>query len=206
MRCLSTARPRTSIRSALLIALLAATLTSQSPASSVPSSIDSARSNITVYVYKRGLFSFMADNHEISAPIASGAYDGASRTIDVRVKAAALKVLDPKLSEDTRAKVQTAMDSSKVLDIEKYPNIDFRSTSIAASGRSLKITGDLSLHGQTHPIIIQAQQTDATHFSGSTTIRQTDFGITPIKVAGGTVSVQDDVKVEFTVTLIGPTT
>lgn len=174
---------------------------SQPPASAAPISIDSAASKITVYVYKRGLFSFMADNHEISAPIRSGGYDAASRTVEVHVKAAALKVLDPQLSEETRGKVQAAMDSSKVLDVEKYPNIDFRSSAIDASGHSLKITGDLTLHGQTHSISVQAEQIDATHFSGSATIRQTEFGIMPIKVAGGAVSVQDDVKVKFTVAL-----
>jgi len=39
------------------------------------------------------------------------------------------------------------------------------------------------------------------HFTGSATIRQTDFGITPIKVVGGAVSVRDDVKIEFRIAL-----
>lgn len=156
---------------------------------------------MTVYVYKRGMFSFLADNHEIEAPIAGGSYDAAARAVEVHVKAAALKVLDPSLAPDRRAKVQAAMVGPQVLDVDKYPDIEFQSTAIAESGRNLKITGDLSLHGQTHPIVISAQEVDATHYTGSATIRQTEFGITPIKVAGGAVSVQDDVKVEFQVAL-----
>jgi polyisoprenoid-binding protein YceI len=48
---------------------------------------------------------------------------------------------------------------------------------------------------------VQVIKSDATHFKGSTTIRQTDFGITPIKIAGGIVRVKDDVKVEFEIVL-----
>jgi hypothetical protein len=42
---------------------------------------------------------------------------------------------------------------------------------------------------------------DDTHFTGSATIRQTAFGITPIRVAGGTISVKDEVKVDFEIVL-----
>lgn len=209
MRCSCTALRRTSIRSAifavlrrfLLVCFLAAAIPWNTTANAKPSAIDVSVSKMTVYVYKRGMFSFLADNHEIEAPIAGGSYDAAARAVEVHVKAAALKVLDPSLAPDRRAKVQAAMVGPQVLDVDKYPDIEFQSTAIAESGRNLKITGDLSLHGQTHPIVISAQEVDATHYTGSATIRQTEFGITPIKVAGGAVSVQDDVKVEFQVAL-----
>jgi hypothetical protein len=42
---------------------------------------------------------------------------------------------------------------------------------------------------------------DEEHFSGSATIRQTAFGITPIRAAGGTVSVEDAVNVDFEIVL-----
>ena len=34
---------------------------------------------------------------------------------------------------------------------------------------------------------------------GSTSLKQTDFGITPISIAGGTVKVKDEVRIEFDV-------
>lgn len=167
-----------------------------------PVAFDTNGSKMTVYVYKKGLFSFMADDHVIEAPIARGAYDAAAGSVDVEVDAAALKVLDPKLSPDTRSQVQRNMEG-KVLDVERYPKISFRSTKIEQTGRNLKIMGDLTLHGQTRPVSVTADQVDATHFAGSATIRQTQFGITPIKIAGGAVSVRDDVKVEFRIALAG---
>jgi hypothetical protein len=34
-------------------------------------------------------------------------------------------------------------------------------------------------------------------YRGETRLRQTDFGIKPIRIAGGTVSVKDELKIEF---------
>ena len=166
-----------------------------------PVAFDLRDSKMTVYVYKKGIFSFLADDHVIDAPIARGAYDAGAASVEVDVDAAALKVLDPKLSADKRSQVQTAMDGPKVLDVERYPKISFRSTKIERNDRKLNIAGNLNLHGEMRPIVVTAEEADATHFSGSATIRLTDFGITPIKIAGGAVSVRDDVKIEFRVAL-----
>ena len=183
--------------------VLAALVAIVSPLAAHPVAIDTHSSTMTVNVHKKGLFSFLADDHAIEAPIANGEYDADASSADIVVDAAALKVLDPKLSADKRAQVQSAMVSSKVLDVERYPKIEFRSTKIEHTGRKLKITGNLSLHGQTHPIVVTADEVDATHFTGSATIRQTQFGITPIKIGGGAVSVRDDVEVEFRIALAG---
>ena len=83
-----------------------------------------------------------------------------------------------------------------------HPTISFRSTAIDdADPNRWTVTGNLGLRGQTHPIVVHVLRTDATHFSGTATIRQTAFGITPIKIAGGVVSVKDDVNVEFDIVL-----
>ncbi|MGH7685079.1 MAG: YceI family protein [Vulcanimicrobiaceae bacterium] len=167
-----------------------------------PRAIDVQNSKMTLSVFKQGAFSFLADNHEIDAPIASGSYDAATKTSEVTVTAAALKVLDPKLSADKRAQVQEAMSGPKVLDVERYPTSVFRSTSIDETGSHWKIAGNLTLHGETHPIVVDAVQSDEAHFTGSAVIRQTNFGIAPIKIAGGAVSVRDDVKLEFRIALM----
>lgn len=47
--------------------------------------------------------------------------------------------------------------SDKFFDAAKYPTIEFHSTRIEASGPGrYAITGDLSLHGQTHPVTLDA--------------------------------------------------
>jgi polyisoprenoid-binding protein YceI len=153
---------------------------------------------MTVYVSKRGFFSFAADNHEIEAPIVSGSFDETKKTVDVTVNAAEMEVLDPKLSADRRASVQANMSGSGVLDTAKYPTIVFHSSSVEVDAKGHgRATGNLTLHGQTHAIIVELTRVGVDHFTGSATVRQSAFGITPIRIMGGAVTVKDDVNVVF---------
>lgn len=158
---------------------------------------------MTVHVYKQGVFSFLAHDHKVSAPILSGSYDDVAKVIELTVDARKVHVLDPTLAAQKRDTVQTNMAGPEVLDVDSYPTISFRSTSIDdADANRWTITGALTLRGQTRPISLHVLKTDADHFSGSASIRQTAFGIAPIKVAGGAVSVKDDVTIEFSVVLM----
>jgi len=73
----------------------------------------------------------------------------------------------------------------------------FRSTAVEIidRGRWL-VRGNLTLHGQTRSLKVVAIYEDG-NYRGSTTLRQQDFGITPISVAGGTVKVKDELRIEF---------
>jgi polyisoprenoid-binding protein YceI len=90
------------------------------------------------------------------------------------------------------------MLSGKVLDPEKYPEISFRSTSYKQKGGEAELRGELSLHGKVREVLVVAKKVGQ-RWTGSTRFKQTEFGIQPIAVAGGTVKVKDEVKVEFEV-------
>lgn len=183
-------------------ALAALVLAAASPGIHAVQNIDVQHSKMTVFVYKQGLFSFLADNHVIDAPIARGSFDDRRRSVMLSVDAAKLQVLDPKLSPDKRSQVQANMLGPQVLDTLKYPSIEFQSTQITGSGKGTWIVaGNLQMHGQTHPVTIQMQSDGQGRFTGSATVRQTAFGITPIKIAGGAVSVKDEVRIEFSIAL-----
>jgi len=161
--------------------------------------IDTTHSQMTVFVYKEGIFAFAADNHEVTAPISSGSFDDTAKIIDVKVDATKMRVQDPPSRRD---KVQANMMGPEVLDVSRYPDITFHSTKIDTSNTAhWTVHGDLTLRGQTHPIVFEVVRKDAEHFTGSAMVRQTAFGITPIKIAGGTVRVKDDVKVVFDIVL-----
>lgn len=165
-----------------------------------PPPVDLQHSKITVYVYKQGLFSFLADNHTIDAPIARGSYDARRMTVQLTVDVSKMRVMDPQLNPARRSTVQSNMLSAQVLDAAKYPNITFQSTSIAGTASGpWTVSGNLQLHGQTHPIAFQVKNDGTGHVTGFAIVRQTAYGITPIKIAGGAVSVKDDVRVEFDV-------
>ena len=164
-----------------------------------PTAIDTARSRLTVRVYKTGLFSSFAHDHEVRAPIQNGVIAEDKNTVEFSVDARALRVLDPGVSEKDRAEIQSTMLGPKVLDSEKFPEIRFRSTSIGEGGEDkLIVRGDLTLHGQTHPVKVDVTGREG-HYTGSARLSQKDFGITPVSIAGGSIKVKDEVLVEFEV-------
>lgn len=161
--------------------------------------IDVTKSVLTVRVYKSGLFSAFAHDHEIRAAIQSGSFDEQKRTVEFKVKAADLKVLDPDGSDSERSQVQHTMEGPKVLDPEKFPEISFRSTLIEGAGPGKwNVQGDLTLHGQTHPVKVEVASENG-HYRGTSRFRQTEFGITPITIGGGSIKVKDEVRIEFDV-------
>jgi polyisoprenoid-binding protein YceI len=159
--------------------------------------IDRQRSRLTVRVYKTGLFSAFAHDHEIRAPIKSGTLNEENNSIEFTVDARSLHVLDPKASESERAEIQSSMQGPKVLNSEKYPEIRFQSTAIGEAGdHKLIVRGDLTLHGQTHSVRVDLVGSEG-HYSGWALLSQKDFGITPISLGGGSIRIKDGVRVEF---------
>jgi len=164
--------------------------------------IDVAHSVLKIRVYKSGFFSAFAHNHEIEAPIAQGRVElPMSPSATLLVDARKLRVLDPDLAVGQRAEVQKTMDGPQVLDSSRFPEISFRSTATEKMGADhWTVRGNLTLHGQTRPVVVDVALRDG-HYRGSATLKQRDFGITPVSIAGGTVKVKDQVKIEFDILL-----
>lgn len=162
--------------------------------------IDVARSTLTVSVEKAGFFSAFGHNHTIAAPIRSGAIDLEKRTVELTFAARDMKVTDEGVKDSERAEIERTMKSEKVLDVERFPEIHFHSTSVAEEGGHYRVRGELTLHGITRPIEMTVTS-EAHVYRGSVTLKQTDFGITPVRVAAGAVRVKDEVKIRFEVLL-----
>lgn len=160
--------------------------------------IDLQHSVLTVHAFKSGLFSGFAHDHEISSPISAGFIDeSAPGEVDFKVEVSRMKVLDPKLEADKRAEVQKTMLGESVLDNQRYPEIHFSSTQVRANGNNHWIvTGNLMLHGETHPVTAEVSRAKD-HYTGSATLSQREFGIKPISIAGGTIKVKDQIKIDF---------
>jgi hypothetical protein len=164
-----------------------------------PRPIDAAKSVITIHAGRSGLFSAFGHDHVVRAPIAEGSIEesGPKPSVEFRVESRQLKVLDPDAKPEERAEIQRDMQGPKVLDSEKYPEIRFHSTAIERTGdNEWKVSGQLTLHGQTRPV--QATVTGGSgRYRGTAKFKQTQFGITPVAVAGGTVKVKDELRIEF---------
>jgi polyisoprenoid-binding protein YceI len=160
--------------------------------------IDVERSTLTVFVYKSGLFSAFADDHVIRAPLASGIISADPPFgVEVSVRSANLRVLDPGLAIGKRSEVQARMLGPEVLDSEKYPDIEFASTAIESMGTDRwTVTGRLTIHGVTQLTKFSVARRDG-RYRGTAVLKQRDFGIEPISIVGGTVKVKDELRVEF---------
>src|SRR6266849_9278240 len=164
--------------------------------------LDLAASKITVHVEKSGLFSAFAHNHTISAPLVSGHLDPQKRTIELKFRSQEMKVLDPGTSDSERATIESTMRSDKVLDPARFPEIPFVSALVEApSGETASpahslVHGNLTLHGVSRPVELNVSFSDG-HYTGKVTLKQTDFNITPVKIAGGAVRVKDLIEIVF---------
>jgi polyisoprenoid-binding protein YceI len=186
-------------RSLILLLLLLGIAAPRSTAQLQP--IDVEHSSLTIHVGRAGLFSGFGHDHTVRAPIASGELDRGNGSVALTVRSASLTVTDPEESESTRAEIQKRMLGPDVLDVQQYPEIRFQSTRVEKRGsEAWQISGELELHGAKRPISFNVTGSGAT-FKGSATVKQRDFGITPVTVGGGTVKVKNEVTVEFALKL-----
>ena len=170
-------------------------------AHAAPRAIDTNTSTMTVHVGKSGAFSAFGHDHVIAAPIASGSADSEGHHVQLRVEAAALRVRDPKGSDSDKAQIEKTMLGPEVLDSARHREIVFQSTSAVSAGSGAwTVQGNLTLHGETRPVTVTVREQSG-HFTGSASFRQTEFGIQPVKVAGGTVKVKDEVHIVFDIRL-----
>jgi polyisoprenoid-binding protein YceI len=188
---------RRRLSAALLVLFLAL------PALAAERSIDPAASTLSVKVWKTGLFSAFAHDHEISAPIIAGTVrDGDNAAVKFSVNARGMKVLDADASASTRAEVEQRMLSAEVLDVQQYAEIGFESSSIQSAGNgAYTVSGNLTLHGQTHPVLVKVKLIGPGKYEGSAKLKQTTFGIQPISIGGGSIKVKDEIDINFTIVL-----
>lgn len=162
--------------------------------------IDTEHSTLTLHVGKTGLLSAFGHEHDIRGTISRGSAEtGADPSVEVHLDARELRVIDADESDKTRAEVQSTMLGPDVLDSERFHDIVFKSTSAESAGEGKwTLKGDLTLHGQTRPVIVLVTLKDG-RYTGEALVKQTDFGITPPGKAG--IRAKDEVRVEFDVQL-----
>lgn len=107
---------------------------------------------------------------------------------------------------DTRvADRDNHLKSPDFFDAAKYPTMTFRSTKVAKAGSDrLKVTGDLTLHGVTKPVVLEVTTSPEVKgmageprrgFSATTTLHRKDFGLTWNKLLEAGPAVGDDVEI-----------
>jgi YceI-like domain len=111
--------------------------------------IDVNRSSLTIRVFKSGVFSAFAHDHEIKAPLDEGGIDSSPNpSVQLRLDSRKMRVLDPDISADNRAEIQHTMEGTAVLDAEHFPEISYHSTAVTKTADAhWEVHGNLNLHG-----------------------------------------------------------
>ena len=179
--------------------LLVAVMLIPSTALAQSVAIDATRSTVTVRVYKSGFLSAFAHNHVIHAPIASGSLDAKERSVELSFNVLSMKVADPEGSDSERKEIEDTMKGPTVLGMAEFPVISFASSAVTTSGPDhYQVTGALKLHGASQQISFPVVHSGE-RYSGSLTLKQSDYGITPVKIAGGSVRVKDEITLEVNI-------
>src|SRR5271156_3133114 len=167
--------------------------------------IDPAHTSVEFSVRHMMISNVKGQFQKTSGTIATTGSDPASAVVDATIDAS---------SVDTRVERRDMhLKSPDFLDVAKYPTITFKSTKVEADGpNKWKVTGDLTLHGVTKPVVLDVESSaqpismmGKTHAGASATtkINRSDFGLTWNKAleAGGVV-VGDEVAISIDVEAI----
>ncbi|HSM92356.1 MAG TPA: YceI family protein [Anaeromyxobacteraceae bacterium] len=120
--------------------------------------------------------------------------------VEATIDVAGVNTREPKRDDDLR--------SENFFDVAKYPTMTFKSTKVEKAGKDgLKVTGDLTMHGVTKPVVLKVKTTPEVKdpwgmvrrgFSATTRVDRRDFGITWNKVLeGGGAIVGNDAEIEI---------
>ena len=162
--------------------------------------IDSSHTSVEFTVRHMMISNVKGQFQKTTGTITANGNDPASAKIDVTIDAS---------SVDTRVERRDAhLKSPDFLDVAKFPTITFKSTKVEAAGpNKWTMTGDLTIHGVTRPVVldvegsgppIQVMGHTRAGASATTKIKRSDFGLTWNKaLETGGVLVGDDIAISI---------
>jgi polyisoprenoid-binding protein YceI len=168
--------------------------------------IDPAHTNVEFTVQHMMISNVKGQFQKTSGTITANGTDPAGAKIDATIDATSI---------DTRVEKRDAhLKSPAFLDVDKFPTITFKSTKVEAAGPGKwKVTGNLTLHGVTKPVVLEVEATGKpitdpmgntrAGASATTKIKRSDFGLNWNQVLeSGGVMVGDEVAISIDVEAI----
>ncbi|MEO5558340.1 MAG: YceI family protein [Dokdonella sp.] len=179
------------------IALVAALALATAPAFAATYTLDPGHTQV---VFSWNHFGYSNPTAQFGKVEGTLEFDQANPTkdsVNVTIALASVNTNVPKLDEH--------LQKEDFFDSAKFPNATFKSTKVekGALKDHLKVTGELTLHGVTKPVVLDVtvnkvgehpmRKAAAAGFDASTTIKRSDFGINKY-----VPMVSDDIKIHIT--------
>jgi polyisoprenoid-binding protein YceI len=147
-----------------------------------------------------------------------GQFSGVSGTVDVPTGSnvpSAVNVAIEVASIDTREPQRDGhLKSPDFFHAENFPQITFHSTRIEGSEEEFSVAGDLTIHGETKPVVLSATFDGAgpdpwgnqrLGYEAHAKIKRSDFGLTWNQAleAGG-FAIGDEIKIDLNLEVVAP--
>jgi polyisoprenoid-binding protein YceI len=140
-------------------------------------------------------------------------YSGVAKLDDADPTRSSVEVTIEAGSIDTRVADRDGhLKSPDFLDVAKYPTISFRSTKVTAAGKDrLAVTGDLTLHGVTKPVVLDVTTSPEVKgmygetrrgFAAQTKLSRKEFGLVWNKLVEAGPAVGDELAISLDVELV----
>jgi YceI-like domain len=171
--------------------------------------VNPARSLAVIEVRRGGSFAGLGHDHVVASHDVAGNIAPDEGRADIYVPLATLVVDEPVLRAEAGFDTQPDADDiagtrrnmlQRVLDTDRYPYALIGVKDVSAGGNGEHVQVAMTLHGVTHSVDAMAHwERTLEEFSvtGTFAIDQTQFGIAPLSILGGAISVQDRVNVSF---------
>jgi len=171
--------------------------------------VDPHRSLIAVTVRRGGAFARFGHDHVIAVRMLEGRVLPAEQRADLHFRLDQMTVDEAELRTIAGLSPQPDTDAIdgtrhnmlfKVLDAEHFPEVQLHAERPADKG-PLRVS--ITLHGVTRQFALPAaisEHKGVMTVSGSTTLKQTDFGLVPYSIMAGALAVQDQLELRFTIT------
>lgn len=171
--------------------------------------INPAQSRFMANVGSGGLLWFLGHSHHFAirdftgeATVTPGTLTPAS--LQMTVKAASLEETGKNFTAEQKQIINNSA-RKEVLEVEKYPEIVFKSKSITGNAKpdgqyEAKINGDLTVHGVTRPIEIPTRVSvngNTLHANGRFSINRSDYNVKTHSIKWGTIRVRNKIEFEF---------
>lgn len=170
--------------------------------------VDSRASKFTVQAFATGILSAMGHNPTIAINRFTGEVDFSPETLNSKgfklsIDAASLTVQDD-ISDKDRREIERIMNE-QVLETTSYPTIFYQSlavqiTKLEESLYLAALNGTLNFHGviRNQPLTARiAVFGEMLRASGDFTLRQSDYQVKPVVVAGGALKLKDELRFSF---------
>ena len=168
-----------------------------------------AQSLVTIVVRRGGAFARFGHDHVIASRSLSGQVAPDANRAHLQFRLDQMSVDEPSLRAQAGLATQPSAEDiegtrnnmlKRVLDAERYPVVQLAAERLPGKDDALRLA--ITLHGVTRSMdvpVTYARTAAHIHVSGELALLQSDFGITPMSIMGGALTVQDRMELRFAI-------